>query len=517
MVTTTPENPATGTEQIVVDVKKGDTEAAAAQITINRTTNANGEKSDKVTYQKEKAVETVQKLKTEGKDTARIVIPDEKDEVSETTVKVPVAAVKTLAEGKINLQIDTEEAKISLSKDSISDVNNKLTEDLYFHLVPVKDEDEKNAVINQAKQEAALVSRKANSTVSIIGNPVTIETNMPSASTDIILPLTGIEIPVNIAERQALLKQLAVYIVHSDGDKELVQGELVEYKEGVYGIRFRIHKFSTFSVVKTDAFIKSSEKDIISLTTPSKAVINENTITATVSNEVSSLKVKAAVSDNAEWKLYLDKDLKKEAVDCKLKLTTGVNTSYIKITAEDKTTKIYKLEIVRSKSAKAEITQIKVPEKAKIKGQTITAAVAYQESSLTVKAAVSSKATLKVYSDKNLKNEIAKSKIKLQVGVNTVYLKVTAENGKSVKVYTLKITRKGQKYNSHIRLGVIGSETYAKRVAKIFEQDYESANAEVRKSGKYYLVTMDFKSNTEAKKACEDMIRRQYIINYSFD
>ena len=498
-------------------MKKGDTEAAAAQITIDRTTNANGEKSDKVTYQKEKAAETVQKLKAEGKDTARIVIPDEKDEVSETTVNIPVAAVKTLAEGKINLQIDTEEAKISLSKDSIADINNKLSEDLYFHLVPVKKEEEKKAFTSQAKQEAALVSRNANSTVSIIGNPVTIETNMPSASTDIILPLTGVEIPVRTAEKQALLKQLAVYIVHSDGDKELVQGELVEYKEGVYGIRFRINKFSTFTVVKTDAFIKSSEKDIISLTTPSKAVINKNTITATVSNEVSSLKVKAAVSDKAEWKLYLDKDLKKEAADSKLKLTTGVNTSYIKVTAEDKTTKIYKLEIVRNKSAKADITQIKVPEKAKIKGQTITASVAYQKSSLTVKAAVSSKAALKFYSDKSLKKEISKNKIKLQVGVNTVYLKVTAEDGKTVKVYTLKITRKGQDYNSHIRLGVIGSETYAKKVAEIFEQDYDSANAEVRKAGKYYLVTMDFKNNAEAKRACEDMIRRQYIINYYFD
>jgi hypothetical protein len=515
--TSSPVTPTTATEQIIVDVKKGDTDGTATQIAIERTTKANREKSDKVTYQKEKAVETVQKLKEEGKDTARIVIPDVQDEVSETTVNVPVAAVKTLADGKINLQIDTEEAKISLPKESIIEINSKLTEDLYFYLVPVKQEEEKKAVIIQAKLEAAKINNNANNTVSIIGNPVTIETNMPSTSTDIILPLSGLEVPTNTKAREALLKQLAVYIVHSDGDKELVQGELVEYKEGVYGIRFHINKFSTFSVVKTDAFMKSSEKDIISITTPSKAVISKNTVSATVANDVSSLKVKAVVSDKAEWKLYLDKDLKKEAVDGKLSLVTGNNVSYIKITAEDKTTKTYKLEIVSNKSVKAEITQIIVPEKAKIKGAVITATVAYEKTSLTIKALVSSKAAIKVYSDKNLKKEISKGKLNLKVGVNTVYLKVIAENGKSVKVFTLKITRNGQEYNSRIRLGVIGSEAYAKHVAQIFEKDYDSANVEVRKSGKYYQVTMEFKDNTEAKKACKDMVRREYIINYYFD
>lgn len=420
--TSQPSNPA-GTEKITVDVKQGNTDSTASQITIERTTKSDGQKIDTVTYEKDKAVETVKKLKEEGKDAARIVIPNDKNQVSETFVKIPLESVGILSAGKIDLQIDTEEAKIGLSKDTLKNLSQTLKKELYFHLVPVKDEKQKETALNQAILEASLINKKSN--VSVIGNPVTIETNMSSTEADITLPLTGIKIPTNTKDKEALLKQLAVYIEHSDGDKELVQGKLIEYKEGVYGIRFHIKKFSTFTVVKTDAFVnvKSAACEITKVTSPTKAVIQGNKITASVSNGVSSITVKAAVSSKATWKLY---------------------------------------------------------------------------------------------SDKACKKVISKSKLKLKVGANTVYLKVTAENGKT-KVYTLKITRKAAEYETHIKLGVIGKKSYAETVAKIFKQEYDSANVKVQKKGKYYLVTMDFNNKTAAKIACDDMIRRKYIVNYYFE
>ncbi len=509
---------AAGTETITVDVKQGNTDTTASQITIERTTKADGQKSDTVTYQKEKAVETVNKLKEQGKDTARILIPDEKDEVSETRVNIPRASIETLSSGGINLQIDTEEAKINLSSGTLSKISQASDKDLYFHLVPVKDETQKDIVKNQARLEAALVSSNINSSVTVIGNPITIETNMPSSEADITLPLTGIKIPADTKEKEAFLKQLAVYIEHSDGEKELVQGKLVEYKEGVYGIQFHITKFSIFTVVKTDAFTKSAACDITKVTTPSKAVIKGKNITATVASGISSLTVKAVASEKASWKLYSDKACTKEVKGNKLKLKTGVNTSYIKVTAEDKTTKLYKVTITRGKSSSAVITKVIAPVKAVIKDNTITAAVTADKTSLTVNAQVSSKASWKLYLDKACKKEIVNRKLDLKEGTNTAYLKVTAENGKTSKVYTLKITKKAaDQYKSHIRLGLIGSEEYAKKVAQIFEQEYSTANVKLQKEGKFYLVTMDFKDKAAAKKACEDMISRQYIVNYYFE
>ncbi|ROR25857.1 cadherin-like protein [Mobilisporobacter senegalensis] len=146
----------------------------------------------------------------------------------------------------------------------------------------------------------------------------------------------------------------------------------------------------------------------------------------------------------------------------------------------------------------------------------VTASVLNGVSSITVKAAVSSKATWKLYSDKACKKVVSNNKLKLKVGANTAYLKVTAENGKT-KAYTLKITRKAAEYETHIKLGVIGKKSYAETVAKIFKQEYDSANVKVQKKGKYYLVTMDFNNKTAAKIACEDMIRRKYIVNYYFE
>ncbi|BCJ94193.1 hypothetical protein acsn021_17620 [Anaerocolumna cellulosilytica] len=510
-------SPSTGIEQITAQVKQGDTDSVASQIIIERTTKENGEKSDKVTLQNEKAIETVEKLKAEGKDIARIVIPDAKDEVEETTIHIPVTSLKTLTAGNISLQMDVEEAKIGLPKESVKNASQVLLDDLYFRLVPVKNQTEKDIVSKEARKNAIQVSNNPESTVSIIGNPVTIETNMPSAKTDIILPLTGVVIPSNKAEKEALLKQLAVYIEHSDGDKVLVQGEVVEYKEDVYGIRFAITKFSTFTVVKTDAFIKSAAKDITKLSTPANAVIKGSTVTASVANKTSSLTVKATVSKNAAWTLYLDKDLKKEVVNGKLKLTTGVNTSYIKVTAQDNTTKVYKLTITRNKSSKAEVTKIVVPEKAVRKGSIISATVANEKTSLTASVKVSSKASFKIYSDKALEKEILNGKLNLKEGLNTVYIKVTAENGSTSKVYTLKITRKAQLYKSQVSLGLIGSKEYANKVAEIFRQDYDSANVLVNRKGKYYLVTMDFIDKTAAEKACKEMVNRKYIVNYYFN
>jgi NurA-like 5'-3' nuclease len=158
-----------------------------------------------------------------------------------------------------------------------------------------------------------------------------------------------------------------------------------------------------------------------------------------------------------------------------------------------------------------------------ITGKNITATVASGISSLTVKAAVSEKASWKLYFDKACTKEVKGNKLKLKTGVNTSYIKVTAED-KTTKIYKVtitrdkKITKKAEEqYKSHIRLGLIGSGEYAKKVAKIFEQEYDSANVMLQEKGKYYLVTMDFKDKAAAKKACEDMISRQYIVNYYFE
>ena len=345
IVTPTPGPVADKVEQITVDVKQGETDNTVSQISIERTTHTDGSKSDAVTYQQEKARETIEKLKEEGKDVARILIPGADGGVTRTQITVPSTSLNTLSEGKVNLQIDTEDAKIEIPKASLAQANQKLEEDLYFKLVPVKEEEQKREVTQRAIFEVGIISNNENTSISALGIPMTIETNMPSTDVDITLPLSGISIPADWVEREAFLGQLAVFIEHSDGEKELVQGEIVEYRPGVLGIKFHITKFSTFTIVKME---KSSACDVIKVTVPAKAVIKGSKITATVDNATKNLTVKVTVSDKASWKLYSDKACSKELKDRKLTLKAGANTVYLKTTAEDgKTSKIYTVTITR--------------------------------------------------------------------------------------------------------------------------------------------------------------------------
>jgi hypothetical protein len=345
IVTPTPGSAADKVEHITVDVKQGETDNTVAKINIERTTHTDGSKSDAVTYQEEKARETIEKLKEEGMDVARILLPGADGGVSRTQVTIPSASLNTLSAGNVNLQIDTEDAKIEIPKASLAQANQNLEGDLYFKLVPVKEEEQKREVTQRAIFEVGVISNNENTNISALGIPMTIETNMPSTDVDITLPLSGISIPSNPVEREAFLGQLAVFIEHSDGEKELVQGEIVEYRPGVLGIKFHITKFSTFTIVKTE---KSSACDVIKVTVPAKAVIKGSKITATVDNATKNLTVKVTVSDKASWKLYSDKACSKELKNQKLTLKAGANTVYLKTTAEDgKTSKIYTVTITR--------------------------------------------------------------------------------------------------------------------------------------------------------------------------
>ena len=96
-----------------------------------------------------------------------------------------------------------------------------------------------------------------NTDVRVLGRPVEIDTNMQSREVTLTLPL-GNSLPTDAAARQQILDNLAVYIEHSDGTKELVQGTLVKLANGSEGIEFTVTKFSTFTLVVVDG-LKASQ------------------------------------------------------------------------------------------------------------------------------------------------------------------------------------------------------------------------------------------------------------------
>ncbi|RCX20601.1 S-layer family protein [Fontibacillus phaseoli] len=243
-----PTAPTSNKEEIVVDVD-GANGTNLAKTPITRTTEANGTVKDHVSMSENIAKETAQKAKQLGIDTARIVIPDTNDKVSEIVVEVPKSALKQLNDGNLNLEIATDNGIISIPAKSIADFN----DDLYFRIIPIKSETGRKQVEERAKQEELIQEIVDNGEVRILGRPMEIETNMQSREVSIVLPLKD-SLPADSAERQKVLDNLGVFIEHSDGTKELLQGKLVTLKDGSESIEFTITKFSTFTLVYMDGW-----------------------------------------------------------------------------------------------------------------------------------------------------------------------------------------------------------------------------------------------------------------------
>ncbi len=340
--------PPANSSRITVDVKEGNTQDTASKIIVERTEDGKGNATDKIRFSKDNAVEAINNLKKSNNDVARIVIPATKENIVKTAINIPVDSIDVLADGGINLKIETENAKIDLSKESLKKVNQNGSSDLFFNFIPIKQEEQKAEQINNAKIGVVqYLGKGTDSKVSAVGVPMTIETNMSSLDADLTLPLTGIDVPTDAAGQKALAKQLGVYIIHSDGQKEFVRGEIVDYQDGVYGIKFHVKKFSIFTVIKTQT-VKSKKCNLIKVISPLDVTMTGTDITKTVNNKTKSIKVNVSVSKEAKWKLYSDKACKKVLKNNVMKLKEGSNNAYIKVVAENgESSKIYKITIVR--------------------------------------------------------------------------------------------------------------------------------------------------------------------------
>lgn len=105
--------------------------------------------------------------------------------------------------------------------------------------------------INVKRGDPAMVTPPDNATV--LGAATVINTEI-KGSTIVTLPLTGISIPANPEARAAFLAELAVFVIHSDGEKKVVAGTIVYDAAGnPTGISFTVDKFSTFAIIKVEA------------------------------------------------------------------------------------------------------------------------------------------------------------------------------------------------------------------------------------------------------------------------
>ncbi len=227
--------PTTNTERIVVEVE-GEGGINLSKTPITRTTMPDGVIKDHVSMSEDIAKETIEKAKQLRNDIARIIIPDTNDKVSEIVIEIPKSSIAQLSSGNIKLEMATVNVVISIP--------NLLNfyDDLYFRLVPIKSSELQHRVEERIVEADIIKNSIQGDKVHLIGRPMTIETNMQNRPVTLTLPL-----PKNITQEQ--LDHLAIFIEHSDGTKELVRGEVVDYQKDIQGLQFEVQKFSTFSML----------------------------------------------------------------------------------------------------------------------------------------------------------------------------------------------------------------------------------------------------------------------------
>ena len=241
----------TPTEQINVNVETGKLGQEVVNKTpITRTTGADGKKNDKVTFTPESAKEAIKSIKDMGQNIARVVIPDPKDEVSSIDFTLPKDTKNQIVESKVNFEIYTENAKVQIPPSSLSG----LDKDLYFRFIPIKEEPLRREVEERARVEKIVTDIAEGQKVNVVTRPMTIETNMQSRAVTLVFPLRDVVLPTNTAEREKFLTDLVIFIEHSDGEKELVKPQVVEYSAGIPGLRFGVNKFSTFTILNMEGY-----------------------------------------------------------------------------------------------------------------------------------------------------------------------------------------------------------------------------------------------------------------------
>lgn len=234
------------TETIEVDVAiGGDRPVDVAKIQVERSTDKDGNITDQVLFTQDTAEETVRKAKATGEKIARVLIPDANDEVSKVNVDIPVEAARLLAENGIDLEIYTDNVMIRIPNASLTGIE----EDFYFRLVPVKDPQERSEIEERARIESIVREVAGDNNIDVVARPMTIETNLSSRPVTVTLPLRDVVLPQEQIPREKFLNSLGVFIEHSDGDKEVVFGDIVKMTHGQLGIQFSINKFSTFTII----------------------------------------------------------------------------------------------------------------------------------------------------------------------------------------------------------------------------------------------------------------------------
>lgn len=208
---------------------------------------SNGSFQDTVNFTVANANEFLRILGNKEDKRSRLVIPNMEPPASETKVILDRDAAKRLIEGKSHFSIAMGMVKIDVPFTSMNDFN----EDIYFRIVPIKDALRQKAIEDQAKQAEIVLQQGNGANVKLVGQPISIDTNLQNRQVTLLLPL-----PANLTSAQR--ENMMVYVEHSNGTVEIIRGRFAEFTRGQTGIVFDVEHFSTFSLL----YVEQAQEEV---------------------------------------------------------------------------------------------------------------------------------------------------------------------------------------------------------------------------------------------------------------
>ncbi|KMN40574.1 S-layer homology domain-containing protein [Lysinibacillus sp. LK3] len=208
---------------------------------------SNGSFQDTVNFTVANANEFLRILGNKEDKRSRLVIPNMEPPASETKVILDRGAAKRLIEGKSHFSIAMGMVKIDVPFTSMNDFN----EDIFFRIVPIKDALRQKAIEDRAKQAEIVLQQGNGANVKLVGQPISIDTNLQNRQVTLLLPL-----PVNLTSAQR--ENMMVYVEHSNGTVEIIRGRFAEFTRGQTGIVFDVEHFSTFSLL----YVEQAQEEV---------------------------------------------------------------------------------------------------------------------------------------------------------------------------------------------------------------------------------------------------------------
>ncbi|RUT30520.1 hypothetical protein EJP77_11840 [Paenibacillus zeisoli] len=226
-----------------VEASGGSAGSIISTLVIERLLKADGTKKDVINLTLDQITKAVSGTSAAGLSSVTIVVPDLKDEVSEIKVSLPKAVVKLLDSAKVGLRLVTPNAQMQIPVESLQNAS----DDLVINLIPAKTDTDKQTIQDRIRHDSMITKLLGSRIVNIVARPVSIDTNLQGREVTLILPLNNHNLS------QDALKDLAVFIEHSDGSKQILRGTIVPYNNnGDMGLKFTVDKFSTFTIITAD-------------------------------------------------------------------------------------------------------------------------------------------------------------------------------------------------------------------------------------------------------------------------